>query len=91
MKKSDLIFLFSEINNVSVRDSEKILETIIHEISSALAKGSRAEFRGFGIFSPSIRKARKARNPKTGEEIEVNKTIIPTFKMAKNFFEKINR
>tara|TARA_B100000700_G_C14634981_1_gene664644 strand:- start:65 stop:340 length:276 start_codon:yes stop_codon:yes gene_type:complete len=91
LKKSDLIFQFSEKNNISVKDSEKILDIIINEISKALAKGHRAEFRGFGVFSPSIRAARNARNPKTGEDIKVERTIIPTFKMAKNFFKKLNR
>ena len=91
MKKSDLIFQFSEKNNISVKDSEKVLDIIINEISYALAKGHRAEFRGFGVFSPSIRKERIARNPKTGEDIKVDKTIIPTFRMAKNFFKKLNR
>ena len=91
MKKSDLILRFSEINNISIKDSEKLLDLIIGEITSALAKGNRVEFRGFGVFSPSNRHARTARNPKTGEKIQVEKTIIPTFRMAKNFFEKINR
>ena len=91
MKKSDLITKFSEINNITVKDSERLLEIIINEITSALAKGNRAEFRGFGSFKPSIREARTARNPKTGEAIKVSKTTIPTFRMAKNFYEKLNR
>ena len=90
MKKSDLILHFSEKNNISIKDSEKLFDIIINEITNALAKGYRAEFRGFGVFSPSSRQARKARNPKTGEDIQVKKTIIPTFRMAKDFFEKIN-
>ena len=91
MKKSDLIFQFSEKNNISIKDSEKILDIIIGEITLALSKGSRAEFRRFGAFSPSIREARMGRNPKTGEDIKVDKTIIPNFKMAKDFFIKLNR
>ena len=86
-----MIFQFSEKNNISIKDSEKILDIIINEITLALSKGNRAEFRGFGSFSPSIREARIARNPKTGEGIKVDKTIIPIFKMAKNFFIKLNR
>ena len=86
MKKSDLIIKFSENNNITVKDAERVLEIIINEITAALAKGNRAEFRGFGAFNPSFRIARTARNPKTGESINVPKTIIPTFKMAKKFF-----
>ena len=91
MKKSDLISEFSEKNNISIADSEKLLNITINEITFSLAKGNRAEFRGFGVFTPSIREARKARNPRTGESIEVRKTTIPTFRMAKKFFEKLNR
>ena len=91
MKKSDLIIKFSEKNNITVKDAERLLEIIINEITATLAKGNRAEFRGFGAFNPSIRIARTARNPKTGESINVPKTTIPTFKMAKNFYEKLNR
>ena len=86
MKKSDLIIQFSEKNNISIKDSEKLFDIIISEITNALAKGYRAEFRGFGIFNPSVREARNARNPKTGENIKVTRTTIPTFKMAKDFF-----
>ena len=91
MKKSDLIIKFSEKNNITVKDAERLLDIIINEITAALAKGNRAEFRGFGMFNPSLRSARIARNPKTGESIKVSKTIIPTFKMAKKFYEKLNR
>ena len=91
MKKSDLILFFSEKNNISIKDSEKVLEIIINEITFSLAKGNRAEFRGFGSFVPSVRESRKARNPKTGEEIEIDKTVIPIFKMAKDFFVKLNK
>ena len=90
MKKSDLIIKFSEDNNITVKDAERVLEIVISEITMALAKGNRAEFRGFGAFIPSFRTARVARNPKTGESINVPKTIIPTFKMSKSFFEKLN-
>ena len=91
MKKSELIIKFSEKNNITVKDAERVLDIIISEITAALAKGNRAEFRGFGTFNPSLRFARIARNPKTGDSIKVPKTTIPTFKMAKNFFEKLNR
>ena len=91
MKKSDLIMKFSENNNITVKDAERVLDIVINEITVALSKGNRAEFRGFGVFKPSVRLARKARNPKTGEIIKISNTIIPTFRMAKKFFEKLNR
>ena len=85
MKKSDLISEFSEKNNISIADSEKLLDIIINEITFSLAKGNRAEFRGFGVFAPSIREARKARNPRTGESIEVEKQLFQLLGWLKNF------
>ena len=46
LKKSDLIIKFSEKNNITVKDAERVLEIIINEITTALTKGNRAEFRG---------------------------------------------
>ena len=85
LKKSDLIIQFSEKNNISIK-RWKAFDIIISEITNALAKGYRAEFRGFGIFSPSIRQARKARNPKTGEDIKV-KNYHSTFRLQKIFLK----
>ena len=57
MKKSDLIDKLSESNNITVKDAERVLDIVINEITIALAKGNRAEFRGFGSFNPSLRLA----------------------------------
>tara|TARA_E500000331_G_C17207702_1_gene692154 strand:- start:599 stop:874 length:276 start_codon:yes stop_codon:yes gene_type:complete len=91
LKKSDLIIKFAEQNDITVKDAERVINIIIKEISSTLAKSQRAEFRGFGVFSPSIREEKTARNPKSGEKIVTSKKIIPTFRMAKGFFDKLNR
>lgn len=55
------------IVDVSERDTSAMIETI----SQALAKGDRIELRGFGAFSVRWRGAREARNPRTGEVVQV--------------------
>ena len=91
MKKSDLIIKFSEINNITVKDAERVLEIIINEITAALTKGNRAESRGFGVFNPSIRLARTARNPRTGETIQIAASKQPKFRPGKSLKESVNK
>ena len=91
MKKSDLISEIASSKNLTTKDAGEIVSIIIDEITRTLFLGDRAEFRGFGVFSSRLREEKRGRNPKTGEEIIVNRKFIPHFKMAKDFFRKINK
>ena len=76
MIKSDLIKKLAEDNpHLYYRDVEKIVGTIFYEIIIALENGNRVELRGFGAFSTKDRKARTARNPKTGSDVDVNQKM----------------
>jgi integration host factor subunit beta len=74
-----------------MRDAEKIVDTILEEIISAMVRGDRVEIRGFGAFSVRHRKARTGRNPRTGVEVAITKKIVPYFKMGKEMKERLNR
>ena len=76
--------------NLTLNDAEKIVSIIIEEITKSLIIGGRAEFRGFGIFFTKNKKQRIARNPKTGELINIKSKRLPQFRIAKFFFEKLN-
>tara|TARA_X000000950_G_scaffold175762_1_gene213613 strand:+ start:1133 stop:1408 length:276 start_codon:yes stop_codon:yes gene_type:complete len=91
MNKFDLIKELSKKKNLSEKDSQIIIATIIEEITQALQLGDRVEFRGFGIFHTKTRDKRIARNPKTGEKILAIKKNIPHFKMSKKLYEFINK
>jgi len=73
------------------RDVERIVSTIFDEISEALAQGNRVELRGFGAFSIKHRDARKGRNPRTGESVQVEKKAVPFFKTGKKLREMLNQ
>jgi integration host factor subunit beta len=91
MIKSDLIKKLAEDNpHLYYRDVEKIVGTILDEIIIALENGNRVELRGFGAFSTKNREARKARNPKTGSGVYVEKKTIPFFKCGKGLRQKLN-
>ncbi len=64
-----------------------IIDRFLREIVKALSRGERIELRGFGIFVTKPRKARKARNPKTGESVFVPSRIVPVFKPSKELKE----
>jgi integration host factor subunit beta len=92
MTKSALIEKLSEnIEGLTKKQTEVIVDTVFESIKNALAKGEKVEIRGFGNFKLRSRKARKARNPKTGESVEVPPKKVPYFKVGKELREMINR
>ena len=91
MTKSDLIQKLADKNpHLFLRDVEKIVDTIFGEISEALVRGDRVELRGFGAFSVKHREARKGRNPRTGQTVDVPEKRLPFFKTGKALREKLN-
>ncbi|MBI36393.1 MAG: integration host factor subunit beta [Alphaproteobacteria bacterium] len=91
MTKSDLILRLAEKNpHLYQRDVERIVATVLDEITAALARGDRVELRGFGAFSVKQRGARIGRNPRTGESVRVAEKSVPYFKTGKELRERLN-
>lgn len=91
MTKSELIAKLTGQNpSLSAQDVENVVNTIFSEITNALVEGNRVELRGFGAFSVRERSSRLARNPRTGEKVEVAAKRVPFFKMGKDLKERIN-
>ncbi len=92
MTKSVLIEKIAEkVKGLTKKQTEVVVETVFENIKDALAKGEKVEIRGFGNFKLRSRKARKARNPKTGESVEVPPKKVPYFKVGKELREMINK
>jgi integration host factor subunit beta len=92
MIKSELVHRILVANfHLYRRDVENIVNSILDEISSAMARGDRVELRGFGTFSVRNRPARTGRNPRTGAEVSVAQKTMPFFKMGKEMRERLNR
>ena len=84
LTRSDLISeLAASHPHLRVADVELIVATIFDQITGALARGERVELRGFGAFTVKQRNARIGRNPRTGEEVPVDKKAVPFFKAGK--------
>lgn len=70
-----------EITN---RDAEAIVAEIIQSMIDSLQEGNEIEIRGFGSFRLRSRRARRGRNPKTGESVDVPAKRVVYFKMGKD-------
>jgi len=69
--------------------AEKALTSLISGISSWLKKGNRVTFSGFGSFEVKTRKARKGRNPKTGEPIQIPRKKRIKFNPSKSLIDSL--
>lgn len=91
MTKSELIErITAKQPQLSSRDIELAVKTILEEMSAALSVGDRIEIRGFGSFSLNYRKPRKGRNPKTGDAVDLQGKYVPHFKPGKELRERVN-
>jgi integration host factor subunit beta len=92
MIKSELVQRIASQNpHLYQRDVENIVNAILGEIVSAMARGDRVELRGFGAFSVKNRPARTGRNPRTGAHVSVGRKAVPFFKTGKEMRERLNR
>ncbi|MFT6030598.1 MAG: integration host factor subunit beta [Oleiphilaceae bacterium] len=91
MTKSELVeIIASKQTQLSVKDVELAVKTLIDLMSNTLSSGQRIEIRGFGSFSLHYRASRLGRNPKTGESVSLDAKFVPHFKPGKELRDKVN-
>jgi len=91
MTKSVLIEKVTEkVEGLTRNQTEIVIETVFESIKKALIQGEKIEIRGFGNFRLKKRNPRKARNPKTGETVEVPGKKVLYFKVGKALKESLN-
>jgi integration host factor subunit beta len=92
MTKSELIeSIAAKQAQLSIKDIELAVKTIIEQMAETLATGERIEIRGFGSFSLHYRAPRIGRNPKTGESVGLAGKYVPHFKPGKELRDRVNR
>ena len=69
----------------------QIFEIVLEEFAASLVAGERIELRDFGVFSVVTRKARLARNPKTGEAVQVPEKSVVKFKPGRLLKERVSQ
>jgi integration host factor subunit beta len=91
MTKSELIELIaSKQAQLSAKDVELAIKTILEHMSQTLSTGERIEIRGFGSFSLHYREPRRGRNPKTGDAVQLTGKYVPHFKPGKELRDRVN-
>ena len=83
MNKTELIAVTAEKAGLTKKDAERAVNAAIDAVSAALVAGDKVQIAGFGTFEAKARAARTARNPRTGEDIQIAATRIPAFKAGK--------
>ena len=91
MTKSELIERIAEQQDqLSAKDVELAIKTMLEHMSFTLAAGERIEIRGFGSFSLHYRAPRIGRNPKTGDSVALEGKYVPHFKPGKELRDRVN-
>ncbi len=91
MNKSELIEAIAEKENLPLRETSAITNTILETMIETLEAGESIEIRGFGSFVIKQYDAYQGRNPKTGDKIEVPPKRLPFFKVGKELKERVNK
>ena len=92
MTKSELIDrVCSRLEYLTRKDAEVAVNTLFDCLSEQIAEGRRVEIRGFGSFGTKSRAARRGRNPKTGETVDVPAKRVPYFRAGKTMREQVDR
>ena len=84
MKKSELLNRISTKLDMKRKDVERTIDAFIEALCEGLKTEMKVNVAGLGIFSVRERKARTARNPKTGETVAVPAKKVVKFRVSKD-------
>jgi len=89
--KKEIVKQISDDSGLTQLKTKEVVQKTFDAIVETLLEEGRIELRNFGVFEVKRRKARKARNPRTGERVDVGPKSVVTFKPGKEMEEKIRR
>ena len=85
MNRKELVDAIQKHTQVARADVDKVLGSLIQHTQVAVKKGERVALVGFGTFERQDRKARTARNPRSGDPVKVKATKVPRFRAGQGF------
>ena len=91
MNKTELINTVAKAAEISRKDADKAVTALFDVVTGALKNGDKVQIVGFGAFEAKERAARTARNPRTGEEIEIPASKAVSFKVGKALKDEVNK
>lgn len=89
MTKADLVEQIADATGLTKKDTAVVVDGFLEAVKQSLARENNIEIRGFGSFKVKHRRARKARNPRTGDPVHVPGRMVPTFKPSKELKEMV--
>ena len=90
MTKADIVDNIASATGLTKVETEAVVDGFLATVSQAMKDGKTIEIRGFGSFKVKKRKARMARNPRTGDEVFVEEHYVPVFKVSKELRHGVN-
>ena len=91
MTKKEIVRTISEELGLTQLKTKEIVQKTFDGIIDALAAEGRIELRNFGVFEVKKRAARKGRNPKTGDSVDVPAKCVVTFKAGREMEQRVNQ
>lgn len=91
MNKTELVAGVAEKAGLTKKDAEKAVNALFDCVQQALAGGEKVQLIGFGTFEVKKRAARKGRNPRTGQDIEIPASSSPSFKAGKALKDAVKK
>ncbi|GAB4483708.1 MAG: integration host factor subunit alpha [Thermodesulfovibrionales bacterium] len=91
MTKADLVDSIFEKVGLSKKEAQDIIEIIFDSLKQTFAEGESVKISGFGTFHVRKKLARRGRNPKTGDELEITPRRVITFRVSNQLKEEIEK
>ncbi len=89
MNKTELVAAVAAKTELSKKNAEKAVSAVLETVAETLAAGEKVQLVGFGTFEAREREARTAKNPRTGETVEVAASRVPAFKAGQALKNKV--
>lgn len=89
MNKTELVAAVAAKTELSRKNAEKAVAAVLETVAETLAAGEKVQLVGFGTFELRERDARTAKNPRTGETVEVAASRVPAFKAGQALKAKV--
>ena len=89
MNKTELVAAVAAKTELSKKNAEKAVAAVLETVAETLAAGEKVQLVGFGTFELRERDARTAKNPRTGETVEVAASRVPAFKAGQALKTKV--
>jgi nucleoid DNA-binding protein len=91
MTKKEIVRSIAEKLNLTLLATKDIVQHVFDQIAETLVEENRIELRNFGVFAVKKRAARKARNPRTGDEVQVKEKYVVVFKSGKALEDALHK